>query len=58
MEIQSLEFAQIIFVLSLVQDSLPILAFLLVGMMMWILCHYILEVYDLLFDFVFTGKYI
>ena len=56
MEMQSLEFAQLVFSLALVQyfHSAPFPMF-------WngnvYLCHYLLEVCDLLFDFDFTGDY-
>jgi len=48
MEMQSLKFAQLLYSLALVQYFLKKLPF---GMVMYILCHYILEVCDLLFDF-------
>jgi hypothetical protein len=49
-EIQRLEFAQLVFSLALVQYFLPSLQF---GIMMYILCHCMLEVCDLFFFFDF-----
>ena len=53
MKMQSLEFAQLVFSLALVQYVLTILPSLCFRMKMYILCHYMLEVCDLLFDFDF-----
>lgn len=47
MELQSLEFAQLVFVLALVQYFLTILPPLPFGMVMYILCHYKLEACNL-----------
>ena len=50
MDMQSLEFAQLVFGLALVQYFLTILPFLDFVIIMYILCHtYMLEVCDLLF---------
>ena len=57
MEMQSLEFAQLLFNLSLVQYFLNMLPSLCFGTVMCIPCHYMLEVCDLLFAFAFTGDY-
>ena len=57
MEVQSLEFAQLVFSLALAQYFLTMLPYLDFGMVMYILCHYILEVYDVLFDFDLTGDH-
>ena len=57
MEMQSLEFALIVLGLALVQYFLTMLPSLCFRMVMYILCHYMLEVCDLLFDFDFTGNY-
>ncbi|EGW10137.1 hypothetical protein I79_024307 [Cricetulus griseus] len=51
-EMQSLEFTQLIFGLSLIPYFLIMFPF---GMVMYILCHCILEVCDLLFHFDLTG---
>ena len=60
MEMESLEFAQLVCSLALVQYFLTMLPSLHFGMVMYILCHYMLEVCDLLFDLDFhrgiTGK--
>lgn len=56
MKMQSLEFAQIVLGLALAQ-YFCLLPFLLCGMVIYILCHYILKVCDLLFDFNLTGDY-
>ena len=50
MEMQSLEFALVIFSLALVQYFFSMLPFLHFGTVMYILCHDMLEVCDLLFD--------
>ena len=47
MEMQSMEFAQLGFGLALVQYFLTVLPFIYFEMVMYILCHYILEVCDL-----------
>lgn len=47
----------LVFTFALVQYFLAILPFLHFGMVMYILCHYMLEVFDMLFDFDFTGYY-
>lgn len=46
LEMQSLEFAHIFFSLTLVQYLFTVLSFVIV---LYVLCHYMLEVYDLLF---------
>ena len=53
LETQSLEFAQMVFGLPLVQYFLSMLPSLHFGMVLYILCHYMLEVCDLLFYFDF-----
>ena len=57
MELQSLEFAQLVFGLVLVQYFLTVFPSLHFGMVMYILCHHVLKGRDLLFDFDFTGDY-
>ena len=57
MEIQSLEFAQLVFGLALVKHFLIMIPFLPFEMKMYIMCHFMLEVCDLPFDFDFTGNY-
>lgn len=52
MEMQSLEFVQLIFSLTLVQYFLTMPPSLCFGMVMNILCHYMLEVCDLYFGFI------
>ena len=52
MEMQSLEFAPLVFSLVLVQYFLIVVFFLPLGMVMYILCLYILEVCDLLFHLI------
>lgn len=47
MEMQSLEFAQLVFGLTLVQYFLTMFPFLHFGVVMYILCHYMLQVCDL-----------
>ena len=54
MKMQSLEFVQLVFGLALVQYFLTMPPSLCFGMVMYILCHYMLEVCDLFFDFYFT----
>ena len=49
MEMQSMEFAQLDFSLDLVQCFLTMFVFLPFGMVMNSLCHYMLEICDLLF---------
>ena len=56
-EMQSLEFTQLVFSLALVQCFLTMLPFLHFGIVMYILCYYMLEVCDLLFYFDFTWCY-
>ena len=56
-EIQSLQFAWLVFSLALVQYFLSRIPFLHFRMVMYILCYYMLEVCDLLFYFDFTGDY-
>jgi hypothetical protein len=51
MEMQNLKFALLGFGLALVQFFLTISLFLPSGMIMYILCHCMLEVCDLLFAF-------
>ena len=55
MELPSLEYAQLVFSVDFFQCFLAIFPSLHFGMVMYILCHchYMLEVYDLLFDFDF-----
>ena len=48
MEMQSLAFAWLVFGLALVQYFLAVIAFLSFGMVMDILCYYMLEVCDLI----------
>ena len=48
MEIQTLEFAHLVFHLALVQYFLTMLPSLCFGMVMYILCYYTLEVCDFL----------
>ena len=50
---QNLEFSLLVFILVLVQYFLTVLSF---GMVMYILCNYVLEACDLLY-FDFTGYY-
>ena len=50
-EIQNLEYAQIIFDLALVQYFLTVPLSLCLGMTIYILCHSMVEVCELLFDF-------
>ena len=52
-EIQCLEFAPLVF--GLAWYFLTMFLFLHFGMVMYILCHYMLEVCDLLFHFYFIG---
>jgi hypothetical protein len=54
-DMQSLEFAWLGLGLALVQYLLTMLFFLPFGVAMCILCHCMLEVCDLHFDFDFTG---
>lgn len=58
MEIKNLEISQLVFGLALIHYFLTMLPFLCFGMIMYILCHYMLEVCDLLLGFEFTGGYI
>ena len=51
MEMQSLEFAQMVFSLALVQYFLTILPFLHLEQVIYIQCHYMLGVCDLFFFF-------
>lgn len=53
MEMLSLEFAQLVFSLALVQYFLTVLLFLCFITVMYTLCHYMLEVCDLAFLFIF-----
>lgn len=53
--IQNLEFALLVFSLALVQYFLTML---LLGMVMYILNHYMMELCDLLFYFDFIGDHI
>ena len=55
MNTQYVEFAQLVFSLALVQHFLTKPTPLHFGLVMYILCHYMLEVCDLCFDFDFTG---
>ena len=52
-EVQNLEFSLQVFGLALVQHFLNVFPFLCSGPVMCILCHYMLEVCDLLFYFDF-----
>lgn len=52
---QNLEFAGLVFALALAQYFLIVLPVLPSGMVMNVLCHCMLEVCDLTFDFDFTG---
>ena len=56
-EVPSLESAQLIFSLAFVQFLLTMLLLLHLGMVMYTLCHYMLEVCYVCFDFVFTEDY-
>ena len=51
MEMQNLEFAGMVFGLGLIQYFLAMLSSLCFGSVMYILCHDVFEVCDLLFDF-------
>ena len=51
MEMQGLEFAQLVFSLALIQYFLTMLPFLHFEMVMYILCHCMLQVCDLFFLF-------
>ena len=51
MEMQTLETAHLVFGLALVGYFLPLLHFLTFGIVMYILCHYMLEACDLPFLF-------
>lgn len=51
MEMQRLECALLVSGLALVQYFFTMRLFLPFGMVMRILCHYMLKIYDLLFDF-------
>ena len=53
MKMQNLKLDLLVFSLALVQHFLTTLPSF--GMVMYLLCHYMLEVYDLLFYFDFTG---
>ena len=53
MEMQSLEFAHMVLGLVLAQYFLTMLPYLHFGVVMYILCHDILEVYNLINDFHF-----
>ena len=59
MQPQSLEFFQLVFSLVFVQRFLTMIPSLHFVMVMYILCHYMLEVCDFLFffNFCFTGDY-
>lgn len=52
MEVQSLEFDLLVFVHASVFPSLAIFPFLPFGMLMCILCHYILGLCDLVFNLI------
>lgn len=54
MKMQNLKLAQLVFSFALVRHFLPGLPFLHFRMVMYNLCHYMLEVWDLLYDFDFT----
>lgn len=54
---KSMEYSWLVFCLAFVQYILTILSSLLFGMSMLILCHSMLEVCNLDFDFVFKGGY-
>ena len=57
MEMQGLEFTQLVFCLVLLQYFLIILTSLHFGTVTYILCHYMLEVHDLFIYFDFIGNY-
>ena len=56
-EMHSLVFSQLVFSLDFVQYFLTVLLSLCFQMLLYILCHDMLEVYDLLFNFEFIGDY-
>lgn len=58
MEMQSLELAQRVLSLALVQGFLPVLPFFPFRMLMYVVCHCLLNICDLLFYFDFIGDYI
>ena len=55
MEMENLVFTLLGFVLDLVRHFLTVLPILPFGVVMYILCHCMLEVCNLLFDFDFIG---
>ena len=57
MEMQSLEFASLVFGFSLIQYFLTVLSSLCFGAIMYILCHDMLEAYNLLFYYDCIGNY-
>ena len=57
MQMQSLEFPQLAFGLAVVHYFLTMFQSLCFGIVMYILCHYVLEICNLIFDFNFTGDY-
>ena len=54
-KMQTLDFVLLAFCLAFVQYFLTVLLFSPFEMVMHIPCHYILEVYDLIFNFYFIG---
>ena len=56
-EMKSLKFALLAFSLALIKHFLTMSYFLVFGMGMIILCHYMLEVCDLIFHLNFIGYY-
>lgn len=57
MELQNMKFAKLVVSLALVQYFITMPLFILLGMVIYILSHCILEVCGLLFDFYFIGYY-
>lgn len=57
MGVLNLEFALLVFSIALVKYFLTMFPFTTFGMVICILCHYILELCDLLFHFDFIGDY-
>ena len=57
MEMKTLEFSQLVFILVLVQYVIFMLLAHTFEMVMYVLCHCVLELCDLLFDFDFTAGY-
>ena len=57
MVMQRLEFSQLVLSLALVQYFLTMLPSIHFGTVMYILCCFMLEAHDLVFDFGFIGDY-